>query len=260
MQAEWIVNEEAKSKTELYGFSGQFKQYEGLVCDMLEYILSNGGQIMYEETGKSGLAEKPALEAVQFVRESIIGKAAPEGVLTYQEPESLDVFIQGKAVFHRNWPYAWEVSNNPERSNIVGKVGITRLPHFKGNKSYSTLGGWQAGISNYSKNKMAAWEFVKFLTGKRAQKILALKGGRAPTRKALYDDPEILNLYPHFSDMKDVFLTSYPRPRTPLYPAVSNVLQRYFSKAISSPDIDLEKEARMASGEIEKIISLGKGK
>src|SRR5262244_1887828 len=29
----------------LTGFSGQFKQYEGLVCDMMEYILSNNGAL-----------------------------------------------------------------------------------------------------------------------------------------------------------------------------------------------------------------------
>jgi multiple sugar transport system substrate-binding protein len=256
--AKWIVNEEAKTNIELYGFSGQFKQYEGLVCDMMEYILSNGGKILNSETGKSGLAEKPAIEAVKFVRENIIGKVAPMGVLTYQEPESLDVFIQGKAVFHRNWPYAWEVSNNPERSRIAGKVGIIKLPHFEGNKSYSALGGWQVGISSYSENKEAAWTFVKFLTSDRIQKLLALKAGRAPTRKALYEDDDILKSYPHFEDMKDVFLTAYPRPRTPLYPAVSNVLQRYFSKAISSPRINLQVEAEAASEEIEKLIAMEK--
>lgn len=255
-QASVIVAREAEKGNELYGFSGQFKQYEGLVCNMQEYILSNGGIILDPDTGKSGLAEKPALEAVEFVREKIIGKTAPLGALTYQEPESLDLFIQGKAVFHRNWPYAWEVSNNPERSKIAGKAGITRLPHFKGNKSYSTLGGWQVGISSYSKNKEAARTFAEFLTSARIQKILALKAGRAPTRKALYEDTEILESYPRFSDMKDVFLTAYPRPRTPLYPAVSNVLQRYFSKAISSPSINLEKEAQAASKEIEKIIAM----
>lgn len=257
-KAEWIVREEGKAGGELYGFSGQFKQYEGLVCDMMEYILSNGGTILDPETGRPGLAEKQAVDAVRFVREKIIGSAAPEGVLTYQEPESLDLFIQGRAVFHRNWPYAWEVSNNPERSKIAGNVGIARLPHFPGNKSYATLGGWQVGISNYSKNKEAAWTFVQFLTSERAQKLLALKAGRAPARNSLYEDPDILQSYPHFSDMKDVFLTAYPRPMTPLYPAVSNVLQRYFSKAISSPDINLEKEAKAASEEIEKLISLGK--
>lgn len=250
--------ESGLNKSEIYGFSGQFKQYEGLVCDMMEYILSNGGEILNPDTGKSGLADRPAVEAVRFVRDNIIGKIAPVGALTYQEPESLDLFIQGRAVFHRNWPYAWEVSNNPEKSKIAGRVGIVPLPHFEGNRSYSALGGWQVGISSYSGHKEAAWKFAEYLTSSRVQKLLALKAGRAPTRKALYNDKDILKSYPHFSDMKDVFLTAYPRPQTPLYPAVSNVLQRYFSKAISSPGLNLEKEAQAASEEIGKIISLEK--
>ncbi len=150
VQAELITEEEKRlNNIEFLGFSGQFKQYEGLVCNMMEYILSNGGHILNADTGKSGLAEKEAIDAVRFVRDNIIGKIAPRGVLTYQEPESLDLFVQGKAVFHRNWPYAWGVSNNPERSRIAGKVGIAKLPLFEGNQSYSTLGGWHAGISSY---------------------------------------------------------------------------------------------------------------
>jgi hypothetical protein len=56
--------------------------------------------------------------------------------------------------------------------------------------------------------------------------------------------------------MKHVFLTAYPRPGTPLYPAVSNILQRYFSKALSSPSVDIQTEAKAASKEIEKIIAM----
>jgi multiple sugar transport system substrate-binding protein len=257
--AEWIIREEKKGGNNIYGFSGQFKQYEGLVCDMMEYILSNGGKILDEGTGKSGLAEKPAVDAVRFVRDKIIGKVAPVGVLTYQEPESLDLFIQGQAVFHRNWPYAWEVSNNEEKSKVAGKVGISKLPHFDGQQSFSTLGGWQVGISSYSENKDAAWTFVKFLTSHRIQKLLALKAGRAPARTALYEDGEILKTYPHFSELKDVFMTAYPRPRTPLYPTVSNVLQRYFSKAISDGSVDIESRAKAAAEEIEKVVAMGKG-
>ncbi len=254
-QAREIVFEESKRK-EMFGFSGQFKQYEGLVCNMMEYILSNGGRILNPQTEKCEIAEKPAVDAVRFVRNEIIGKIAPKGVLTYQEPESIAIFIQGKAVFHRNWPYAWEMSNNPERSKIEGMAGITKLPRFSGNKSYATLGGWQLGISSYSKNREAAWTFVRFLTSEKIQKHLALKAGLAPTRKALYKDTEIIQAYPQFSDMKTVFLTARPRPRTPLYPAVSNVLQRYFHKVISDPTSDIEKEACAASQEIDRIISL----
>ena len=256
-QAEKIVAEERKAGNELVGYTGQFKQYEGLVCDMMEFILSNNGQII-DETGKCVIAEKQAIDAVRFVRDEIIDKIASAGILTYQEPESLDLFLQGRAVFMRNWPYAWNHANDPEKSRIVGRVGIAKLPHFPGGKSYATLGGWQLGISKYSEHKEAAWKFIQFLTSARIQKLYAIKAGKAPTRKALYADREILQHNPYFADMEKVFVSAYPRPRSPLYPAISNVLQRYFSEVLSDPESDIEKEARQASVEIERLLALVK--
>ena len=239
----------------MVGYTAQFKQYEGLVCDMMEFILSNRGRIV-DANGKSAIAEKEAIEAVRFVRDEIIGKIASQGVLSYQETESLDLFIQGHAVFMRNWPYAWSHANDSEISRVAGKVGIAKLPHFKGGESYSTLGGWQLGISSYSENKSEAWKFIKFLTSARIQKLYAIKAGKAPTRKGLYADREVIQYNPHFKDMKEVFLTAYPRPRSPLYPAISNVLQRYFSRVISDPESNIEREALQTSAEIEKLLSL----
>jgi len=255
-QARTITAGEAADGREMYGFSGQFKQYEGLVCNMMEYLLGNGGNILSSASGKAAIAEEPSLAAVRFVRDSIIGGIAPKGVLTYQEPESLALFIQNRAVFLRSWPYAWEIANDPARSQIAGKVALAKLPHFAGGKSYATLGGWQVGISAFSRKKEAAWKFAQFLGSERTQKILALRAGRAPTRTDLYADAEILAANPHFSDMKEVFLSAYPRPRSPLYPALSNILQRYFSKAISDRHSDIRREALEAAGEINRLISL----
>jgi len=56
--------------------------------------------------------------------------------------------------------------------------------------------------------------------------------------------------------MNDVFLTAYPRPVTPLYPSLSNILQRYFSTAISSPDTNIAQEADEASQEMDRILSM----
>lgn len=251
-----IVEDEKSQDPDLTGYSGQFKQYEGLVCNMMEFILGNRGYILSPDTDRSILQSKPDVEAVQFVRDRIIGNVAPRGVLTYQEPESLDIFVQGKAVFLWSWPYAWEVSNNAATSRVKGKVGIAKLPHFPGGRSYATLGGWQFGISAFSDNKDAAWKFVEFVTGKRIQKLIALKIGKAPTRTALFDDEEILKANPQFADMRDVFLQAYPRPRTPLYPAVSNILQRYFSKAISDSAFDIRSGAIKAAGDIDKLLEI----
>ena len=257
-QAERIMSEESDRGFALTGYSGQFKQYEGLVCNMMEFILSHGGHIIDPGTGNAALDRAPAVDAVTFVRDNVIGRVGNRGMLTYQESESLDVFTQGRAVFHRNWPYAWQICNDPSRSTIAGKVGIAKMPHFKGGESHSTLGGWQLGISAYSKDKEAAWQFVKFLTSSRIQKLLAVKSGKAPTRKALYADPEIIEKNPHFDSLKEVFLTAYPRPRSPLYPSISNVLQRYFSSALSSYDSPVQQEASEATKQIDHFIALTK--
>lgn len=243
-------------ETDMYGFSAQFKQYEGLVCNMLEYIRSNGGHMLDPYRGKPAITGLQALDAVRFVRDQIVGKSAPTGILTYEEPESLALFVQGKAVFHRNWPYAWEVANNPDRSKVAGKVGIATLPHFSGGQSHAALGGWQVGISAFSGNRDLAWTFVRFLTSGPIQKQLAVRAGLAPTRLALYEDGDILAANPQFREMKKVFLTATPRPVSPLYPALSNILQRYFSKAISDSRSDLPAEARSASDEMEKTLAL----
>ncbi len=253
-QAKTIVKGEAEEQFDMVGYSGQFKQYEGLVCNMMEFIFSNGGHIIDPVNGKAVLAETPAVEAVRFVRDQIIGTVASRGVLTYQEPESLDLFIQGRAVFHRNWPYAWQICNDAARSAVKGKVGVAMLPHFPGNKSCAALGGWQLGISRYSENKESAWRFVEFLSSDRVQKLFAVQSGKAPTRKALYDDPEVMGKTPYIEILKGAFLSAHPRPQSPLYPAISNVLQRYFSSAISSPDSDIEKQASDASREINRYV------
>jgi multiple sugar transport system substrate-binding protein len=255
LQARKIVGKEREAGSDIVGYTGQFKQYEGLVCDMLEFILSNNGQIL-DGNGQSVIAEKKAIEAVRFVRDEIIGRIASQGVLSYQEPESLDLFMQGHAVFMRNWPYALNHANDPEISRVAGRVGIAKLPHFSDGESYSTLGGWQLGISKFSKHKKEAWKFIQFLTSERIQKIYAVKAGKAPTRKDLYSDKDVIRHNPHFADMKEVFLAAYPRPRSPLYPAISNVLQRYFSIVISDPESDIKSEAVQASAEIDKLQAL----
>src|SRR4030095_8118652 len=137
---------------QLVGFSGQFKQYEGLVCNMMEYILSNGGDLWNEQRQESTISEPRAKQAVRFVQEKIVGANSPRGVRGYEDPESPPLFTQGRAVFHRNWPYAWNIANDRAQSKVAGRVGMIPLPAFPGGRGAATLGGWQLGISRFSRN------------------------------------------------------------------------------------------------------------
>ncbi len=238
------------------GYVGQFKQYEGLVCNMLELIASNGGRLVADDGRSATLTDPATLDAIRWARDTLVGSVAPRGVLTYEEPESLSVFASGRAVFLRSWPYAWQVSNDPERSRVAGRVGVTSLPHFAGQDSAATLGGWQYGISSYSDQPDAAWTFVAFMTSPEIQRFLATEASLAPTRSALFDDPAVLARNPQFADQAEAFRRAVPRPVTPVYPAVSAVLQRFFSRVLSDPGVDLEAAARQAQHEIDGYLEM----
>ncbi len=241
---------------QLVGFSGQFKQYEGLVCNMMEYILSNGGALWDEARLKSAISQARAVEAVRFVRDRIIGEIAHRGVLAYEEPESLTLFTQGRAIFHRNWPYAWSIANDPQRSLIASKVGMMPLPSFPGGKGAAALGGWQLGISRFSRKPDLAWRFVDFMTNQTMQKRIALATGRAPTRVALYDDPELLNKVPQLKSFLVTFKQAVPRPITPVYVPLSNIMQRYFSSALAVPNTNIDSGASLAARDMDRVLDL----
>lgn len=255
-QARTILTGERAAHPLLRGYSGQFKQYEGLVCDMLEFVGSHNGSLLTADGARSNLAAPASTRAVRFVREQIIRELATPSALTYQEPESLAVFAQGHAVFHRNWPYAWGVANNPRHSRIAGAVGVAPLPHGARGKSVSALGGWLYGISAYSRRPDDAWTFIAFMTGPEMQKHFAIHASLAPSRIALYADPEVLRANPQYTDWLPVFRTARARPRTPVYPIVSHILQRYFSRVLAFPGTDIVEEAREADRRINKVLAL----
>jgi multiple sugar transport system substrate-binding protein len=246
----------AEQDPHLSGYSAQFKQYEGLVCNMMEYILSNRGALWDEERQTSALQQDRAKEAVRFVRDHIIGEISQRGVLAYEEPESVALFTQGRAIFHRNWPYAWKIANDAAQSRVAGKVGMIPLPAFPGGRGASTLGGWQMGVSRFSKSPEVAWRFVAFMTSQEIQKRIALSIGRAPTRKTLYEDAELQAKIPGLESLLETFKQAVPRPTTPVYVPLSNIMQRYFSAALVLPDSKIDQRAALAARDMDRVLDL----
>ena len=94
------------------------------------------------------------------------------------------------------------------------------------------------------------------MTGTEMQTHFARYASLAPSRVALYSDPEVLRANPHYKKWLPVFQTARPRPRTPVYPIVSHVLQRYFSRVLAFSDVDIVKEAKEADRQINRFLAL----
>jgi multiple sugar transport system substrate-binding protein len=215
----------------LYGFIWQGKQYEGLVCAVLEFLHSNGGAVI--EKGKPAIYSPQNTQALGFMRDLIERYGvSPPLVTTATEEPTRQLFGSGKALFMRNWSYAWNIFER-EGSAVRGKVGVAALPSYPGHGSASTLGGWQLGLNRYSLHPEASEKLIQFLVSPAAQKILALTIGYKPARKALYKDAGLLREQPFVASLSRIFMTARPRPVTPYYPMITQVLQPEFSAAIS---------------------------
>jgi len=214
----------------VHGFVWQGKQYEGLVCNALEYLWSNGGEVLH--AGRVVLDSPNNRAALAFMRRLITSGVSPEFVSTLTEEPAREIFGRGAAVFLRNWPYAWRLFEQPG-SAVRGKVGVSALPHFPGQASAATLGGWQLGINRYSKHPQAAERLAQYLALPAAQKALALAYGYNPPRRGLYRDKELLAAQPFLAGLRTVYERARPRPVTPHYVRMSQVLQAELSGALA---------------------------
>lgn len=197
---------------DMWGFVFQGNAYEGLTCNALEWVKSNGGGQIVEPDGAISINNPQAAAAIETAK-SWVGTIAPPGVLAYQEEEARGVWQSGNAVFMRNWPYAYSLGNGGD-SPIKGKFDVTTLPAGSGEgaRSAATLGGWNLAVSKYSENQEAAIELVKWIASPEMQKYRALKGSNLPTIQALYDDADIAREQPIIPRWKDAFLNAVPRP------------------------------------------------
>ena len=200
---------------DLLGFVFQGNSYEGLTCDALEWVKSNGGGQIVEPDGSISINNPKAVAAIDRVK-SWIGNISPEGVLAYQEEESRGVWQTGNAVFMRNWPYAFSLGNSAD-SKVKGLYDVVPLPSGGGDGSGSaaTLGGWNVAVSKYSKAPDEAVKLALYLSSADVQKTRALTSSLLPTRVALYDDADIKAQQPIIPRWKDVFLAAVPRPSAP---------------------------------------------
>ncbi len=227
-----IQKEERKNDPNFYGFVWQGAQYEGLICDFLEYAASDGGGIL--KNGKIDLNTPQNEKALQFMQ-NLIGKYKISPPNTYTEMKEEEVrraFQRGDALFERNWTYAWKLQQAND-SPVKGKVGVTMLPHFDSSQSVSCLGGWHIGISRFSNEKEKAWKFIQFVTSYEVQKSLVLNVGWNPARKDVYFDKDVIRELPTVKILYEALQHSVARPALPYYSEVSDVIQRYVNNCLA---------------------------
>ena len=181
------------------GYMFQARQGECLVCNTAEFT---AGWTDIE----NGLVSLKALTD---------STGTPADILNYAEGET-EAFMNGTAVFARNWPYM----NGCATTLTPDQIGYAPLP------GGSCVGGWLLGINKNSANPEGAFEFAKYLATE-GQVVQATDGGHLPGYNATLTDASVLSANPMLTDagFQAALATTVSRPVSANYAEASDAIQ-----------------------------------
>jgi trehalose/maltose transport system substrate-binding protein len=240
---------------DFWGFVWQGNAYEGLTCDALEWIYSNGGGRIVNPEGVITINNPQAVEAVDLAA-GWVETISPPGVVGYAEEDARAVWQAGNAAFMRNWPYAYSLGNADD-SAISGMFDVAVLPQGDAGHGAATLGGWQLAVSKYSNNPEIAADVALFLASEEEQKIRAVEGSLNPTVMSLYEDEDVLEAAPFFGSLYDVFINAVARPSTVTAPQYNETSTLFYNAVHSVLTGDAEADEALAELELDLEELLG---
>lgn len=226
-----------------WGFLWQGDQYEGKIAMFVEVLAGHGGYWIDAKTRQVGLDQPQAIQAVQFLRNTLNRKVSPTSVLTFSEAESLTQFRAGKSMFLRHWPRA--------RFFLASDKTVKAIPvqlQSNGHQGGPCNGSWGLGIAKKTEYSDQAWRAIRFFTSEQAQRQFTQETQFVPSHKAVLaqESPQV----------QQAVTQAIYRPRIPEYDQASEILQAALSQALNPDTSDQEVEAimKMAAQETRQLL------
>lgn len=251
----------ARQKGLPYGLVWQGARYEGLITNFVEYLGAFGGQIL--EGGQVVVNSDAGRRALTEMRDEIYrDRIVPAAVLTWHEEESRFAFQNGQAAFMRNWPYAVGLLRDSSTSRVVGRFSVAPMPAGPGGSPTAALGGAQLAINRRTEYPQAAWAVIDYLTQPEQMRERARVAGQFPPRVLLYEGTGLTaELGIPSETARRVIEYAVPRPVTPVYNQISEILQIHLHRALtrqSTPTVALAR-AQAEMQELLNRVGLGTG-
>jgi multiple sugar transport system substrate-binding protein len=108
----------------------------------------------------------------------------------------------------------------------------------------AVFGGGALAVNALSRHPREAMQLLRFILKPENLRERALALGMLPPLKSLYADPALTTKFPYLKSLKEVFFTARPRPITPLYSLISDILRLHFSRALTRQETPAEALGR----------------
>lgn len=246
-----VAEELNDPKNEFYGIVSRGER-AAAVTQFSSYLYGFGGDFMVD--GKAAIDTEEAIQAFQFYGD-MLRNYGPPGVLNMSWPQAAGLFGQGKAAMYTDADSIFPNLLDEEKSVVSDKVGFAVFPEGPaGNEPYNVT-SWGVAINEKSEKKDAAWEFVKWATGKEITTQIQATGVPG-ARQSVWDTPEGNAAFP--DELVDVIMQSneigkeYDRPLVIKVNDARDIIGTVINAAITGGDV--EKEAKAANERFQNLI------
>jgi multiple sugar transport system substrate-binding protein len=163
----------------------------------------------------------------------------PEGAMAFGPSEAAASFSNGESAMFMDSIAFMPGFEDPERSQVVGKVGYAMHP--EGVRRGSQTGGFGIAIPKNAENKEAAFLLMQWLTSKQGDLKVAMAGGN-PSRFSTYQNAELNEKYPFSATFGEALKFADPdwRPIIPVWGKINADIGTTMSKVLTE-DLDIQE-------------------
>lgn len=196
-------------KVEVYGTGGlRAKGGYDATATLTYFLLPSGGRLISEDgKGASPTLKEPVTLEVLKTLKTIVDEGLSPNPLSWDQNNDRPFFAQGKSAMAIIYSSIAEMVEDPKESNVAGKVGYALLKLEKKGSAPAAgyANGWSMAIDKNSKNKAAAWEFIKYMGSVEAQKAM-IQTGNPPTPISVLEDPDYVKQVPSAQALKEMMV------------------------------------------------------
>lgn len=222
------------------------------VTQFSSFLYSFGGDFIVD--GKFAMDTPEAIAAAEFYGK-LLNKYGPPGVLNMHWMQAAGLMAQGKAAMWVDANSLYLNVTDPANSQVGDKIGFAMFPAGPAGSLPYNVTSWGLSIAESSKNKDAAWEFVKWATSKEMV-LKTQAAGNPGARASVWDNPEGTKAWPE--EWVEVAKKSAAIGKSTDRPLVINVGQardiigEILTAAISGEDIT--ELAKAKNAELNKLL------
>jgi len=170
-----------------YGVGASSQLGGAAIAEWFHPMIWGAGGALFDDSGHAVINSDAGVRSLKWLRDLVrVHKGAPTSIASITTEGQLDGVKSGTIAMTTD--QSTRLSTARSGAGIGMNLETGPVPHFDGKPSATGSSGWTLAIGKHSKNREAAWAFIKHYLSIPSQLTDAKVSGSMPSRKSTYHD------------------------------------------------------------------------